>query len=91
MSNNPLDAAKGFLGNLADKAGDVTESVKQKAGEVGESLKDKAEDLIGEENMQKVSDVLNTDVGVIAKNTIDKTEDEVEKVTGIDLDGKPGA
>jgi ElaB/YqjD/DUF883 family membrane-anchored ribosome-binding protein len=89
MSNNPTD--KGFLGNLMDKASEVAESVKHKAGEVGESLKDKAEDLIGEENVQKVSNVLNTDVGVIAKNTLDKAEDGVEKVTGIDLDGKPGA
>jgi ElaB/YqjD/DUF883 family membrane-anchored ribosome-binding protein len=89
MSNDPTD--KGFLGNLMDKAGEMAENVKQKAGEVGDVLKDKAEDLIGEENVQKVSNVLNTDVGEAAKNTLDKAEDAVEKVTGIDLDGKPGA
>jgi S-ribosylhomocysteine lyase LuxS involved in autoinducer biosynthesis len=78
--SNPLDAAKGFLGGL-----------QQKAGEVAEGLKDKVEDMVGEENVKKVTDVLNTDVGSAAKNALDKAEDAVEKVTGIDLDGKPGA
>jgi hypothetical protein len=84
MSNNPLDAAKGFLGNIQEKAGEM------------------AEGLIGEENLKKVTDALNTDVGAMAKdaagnvgdmakNAADKAEDVVEKVTGIDLDGKPGA
>lgn len=70
--------------NPLDKAKEMASNLQKQAGEM-------AENLIGEENIKKVSDVLNTDVGAAAMNALDKAEDVVEKVTGIDLDGKPGA
>jgi hypothetical protein len=79
-----MDAAKGFLGDL-----------QKKAGEVAEGLKDKVEDIVGEENVKKVSDALNTDVGAVAKDSAGKAVDALENLTGQDIDrdgdvgGKP--
>ena len=80
-----MDAAK-ILGDL-----------QKKAGEVAEGLKDKVEGVVGEENVKKVSDALNTDVGAMAKDSAGKAVDAVENLTGIDIDrdgdvgGKPKA
>ncbi|WP_103666640.1 hypothetical protein [Pseudanabaena sp. BC1403] len=67
--------------------GGFVSGLQQKAGEVAEGLKDKAEGVIGEENVKKVSDVLNTDVGVMAKDSAGKAVDALENLTGRDIDG----
>jgi predicted transcriptional regulator len=67
--------------------GGFVSGLQQKAGEVAENIKEKAEDVIGEENSKKVSDVLNTDVGVIARDSAGKAVDGLEKLTGRDIDG----
>ncbi|CAN1210281.1 CsbD family protein [Tumidithrix helvetica PCC 7403] len=82
MSEEKKEGLSGFVSGL-----------QQKAGEFAEGIKDKVEDVVGEENLKKVTDVLNTDVGEIAKDAVDKTgdalgdlkekaEDVFEKVTG---------
>jgi hypothetical protein len=45
-----------------DKAGDVLGDMKDKAGDVAEGLEDKLEDVVGEENVKKAKNILNTDV-----------------------------
>jgi len=67
--------------------GGFVSGLQQKVGEVAEGLKEKAEGVIGEENVKKVSDVLNTDVGVMAKDSAGKAVDALENLTGRDIDG----
>jgi hypothetical protein len=67
--------------------GGFVSGLQQKAGEVAEGLKEKAEGAIGEENVKKVSDVLNTDVGAMAKDSAGKAVDALENLTGRDIDG----
>ncbi|OYQ62719.1 hypothetical protein B9G53_20605 [Pseudanabaena sp. SR411] len=67
--------------------GGFVSGLQQKAGEVAEGIKDKVEGAIGEENAKKVSDVLNTDVGAIAKDSAGKAVDALENLTGRDIDG----
>jgi hypothetical protein len=67
--------------------GGFVSGLQQKAGEVAEGLKEKAEGAIGEENVKKVSDVLNTDVGAMAKDSAGKAVDALESMTGRDIDG----
>ena len=67
--------------------GGFVSGLQQKAGEVAEGIKDKVEGAIGEENVKKVSDVLNTDVGAIAKDSTGKAVDTLENLTGHDIDG----
>ncbi len=67
--------------------GGFVSGLQQKAGEVAEGIKEKAQDVVGEENAKKVSDVLNTDVGAIAKDSAGKAVDALEKLTGRDIDG----
>ncbi len=67
--------------------GEFVSGLQQKAGEVAEGIKEKAEGAIGEENVKKVTDVLNTDVGVMAKDSAGKAVDALENLTGRDIDG----
>ncbi|MCY7331961.1 MAG: hypothetical protein LH649_04735 [Pseudanabaena sp. CAN_BIN31] len=67
--------------------GGFVSGLQQKTGEVAEGIKEKAQDVIGEENSKKVSDVLNTDVGAIARDSAGKAVDGLEKLTGRDIDG----
>jgi hypothetical protein len=67
--------------------GGFVSGLQQKAGEVAEGIKGKVEGAIGEENVKKVSDVLNTDVGAIAKDSAGKAVDALENLTGRDIDG----
>ena len=75
--------------------GGFVSGLQQKAGEIAEGIKDKVEDIVGEENFKKASDVLNTDVGDIAKDSTGKAFDALENATGRDIDsdgdigGKP--
>ena len=52
-----------------------------------QALKDQAEKVVGEENVKKVTDVLGTDVGAIAKDSTGKAIDALETATGRDIDG----
>lgn len=67
--------------------GGFVSGLQQKAGEIVEGIKDKVEDIVGEENFKKASDVLNTDVGDMAKDSAGKAVDAVENVAGRDIDG----
>ncbi|WP_055077049.1 hypothetical protein [Pseudanabaena sp. 'Roaring Creek'] len=67
--------------------GGFVSGLQQKAGEVAEGIKDKVEGVVGEENLKKVTDVLNTDVGAVAKDSAGKAIDALETVTGRDIDG----
>lgn len=65
---NPLEMAGEMLGNLKERAEDVM-------ADVAEGAENLAEGLVGEETVEKVKSVMNTDVGVIAENLKDKAED----------------
>ena len=67
--------------------GGFMSGLQQKAGELADGLKDKVEGVVGEENMKKVTDTLNVDVGVMAKDSAGKALDALETATGQDLDG----
>ncbi|NUN65629.1 hypothetical protein HCU40_12915 [Pseudanabaena biceps] len=67
--------------------GGFVSGLQQKASEIAQGITDQVENVVGEENLKKVTDVLNTDVGVAAKNSAGKAVDAVENVTGRDLDG----
>ncbi|ELS30795.1 MULTISPECIES: hypothetical protein [Pseudanabaena] len=67
--------------------GGFVSGLQQKAGEVAEGIKDKVEGVVGEENLKKVTDVLNTDVGAVAKDSAGKAIDALETATGRDIDG----
>jgi hypothetical protein len=67
--------------------GGFVSGLQQKAGEIAEGLKDQAEKVVGEENVKKVTDVLGTDVGEIAKDSTGKAIDALETATGRDIDG----
>ncbi|MBD2187162.1 hypothetical protein [Pseudanabaena mucicola] len=67
--------------------GGFVSDLQEKAGEVAENVKGKVEDVVGKENVQKVSDVLNTDVGAIAKDSASKAVHGLENLTGRDIDG----
>jgi ubiquinone biosynthesis protein UbiJ len=93
MSEEKQEGLGGFVSGLQQKAGEFAEGLKDKLDDVAEVITDKVEDVVGEENLKKVTDVLNTDVGVIARDAVDKTgdvlgdlkekaEDAFEKVTG---------
>lgn len=76
---NVMGAAGGFLQNLKDKAEDAVEVVKDKAEDAvaaakegTDGLVDKAEAMIGEDNIKKATDFLNTDVGAIAGDLSEK-------------------
>jgi len=77
--------------------GGFVSNVQKQAGELAENIKDKVEDIVGEEKVKKATDFLNTDVGVIARDSSGKAIDAVENVAGRDLDrdsdigGKPQA
>ena len=77
--------------------GGFVSGLQQKAGEIAEAVKDKVEDVVGEENLKKATDVLHTDVGAIAKDSAGKAVDALETATGKDIDndgdigGKPSA
>ncbi|PZV19541.1 MAG: hypothetical protein DCF20_00565 [Pseudanabaena sp.] len=83
MSEEQKSGLGGFVSGLQQKAGEVAEGIKDKA----EEIKGKVEGAIGEENVKKVSDVLNTDVGAIAKDSAGKAVDALENLTGRDIDG----
>ena len=76
MSTEKESGIGGFVGDL-----------QKKAGEIAETVKDKVEDVVGAENVAKVSNVMNTDVGAIAKDTAGKAVDALENLTGRDIDG----
>jgi len=84
MSEEQKSGFSGFVSN-----------VQKQAGEIAENIKDKVEDIVGEEKVKKATDFLNTDVGVIARDSSGKAMDAVENVAGRDLDndgdigGKP--
>ncbi len=86
MSEEQKSGFGGFISN-----------VQKQAGELAENIKDKVEDIVGEEKVKKATDFLNTDVGVIARDSSGKAIDAVENVAGRDLDrdgdigGKPQA
>ncbi len=67
--------------------GGFVSGLQQKAGEMGGAIKDKIEGVVGEENLKKVTDTLNTDVGVLAKEGAGKAMDAIESLVGKDLDG----
>lgn len=67
--------------------GGFVSGLQQKAGEIAQGISDKVEDVVGEENFKKVSDVLNTDVGAVAKDSANKAVDAAENLTGRDLNG----
>lgn len=67
--------------------GGFVSGLQQKASELSEGLKDQVEKVVGEENLKKVTDVLNTDVGAIAKDSTGKAIDALETATGRDIDG----
>ncbi|PZU95123.1 MAG: hypothetical protein DCE90_13635 [Pseudanabaena sp.] len=67
--------------------GGFVSGLQQKASEIAQGISDKVEDVVGEENLKKVTDVLNTDVGAVAKDSAGKAVDAVENLTGRDLDG----
>ncbi len=67
--------------------GGFVSGLQQKAGELADGIKEKVEDAVGEENMKKVTDVLNTDVGAVAKDSASKAVDALESLTGRDIDG----
>jgi hypothetical protein len=76
MSSEPNAGLGGFVSGL-----------QQKAGEIAEGFKVQAEKVVGEENVKKVTDVLGTDVGAIAKDSSSKAIDALETATGRDIDG----
>jgi hypothetical protein len=67
--------------------GGFVSGLQQQAGAVAEGLKEKAEGAIGADNVKKVTDVLNIDVGVMAKDSAGKAVDALESMTGRDIDG----
>ncbi|OIP75556.1 MAG: hypothetical protein AUK48_07280 [Oscillatoriales cyanobacterium CG2_30_44_21] len=67
--------------------GGFVSGLQQKAGEIAQGISDKVEDVVGEENFKKVTDVLNTDVGAVAKDSASKAVDAAENLIGRDLDG----
>jgi hypothetical protein len=67
--------------------GGFVSGLQQKAGEVAEGLKEKAEGVVGADNVKKVTDTLNMDVGVMAKDSAGKAVDALENLTGRDIDG----
>lgn len=67
--------------------GGFVSGLQQKAGELADGLKEKVEGVVGEENVKKVTDVLNTDVGAVAKDSAGKAVDALESLTGRDIDG----
>jgi hypothetical protein len=67
--------------------GGFVSGLQQKAGEVAEGLKEKAEGVVGADNVKKVTDTLNMDVGVMAKDSAGKAVDALESMTGRDIDG----
>jgi hypothetical protein len=67
--------------------GGFVSGLQQKAGEIAGGLKDKVETVVGEENIKKATDVLNTDIGAIAKDSAGKAIDALEIATGRDIDG----
>jgi hypothetical protein len=67
--------------------GGILENVKEGAAKLGDAIKDKVEGVVGEENLKKATDVLNTDVGAMAKDTAESAVNALENLTGRDLDG----
>jgi hypothetical protein len=67
--------------------GGFVSGLQQKAGELADGIKGKVEGVVGEENVKKVTDVLNTDVGAVAKDSANKAVDALESLTGRDIDG----
>jgi hypothetical protein len=67
--------------------GGFVSGLQQKAGELADGIKEKVEGVVGEENVKKVTDVLNTDVGAVAKDSANKAVDALETLTGRDIDG----
>ncbi|NJK35868.1 MAG: hypothetical protein HC919_13545 [Oscillatoriales cyanobacterium SM2_2_1] len=72
--------------------GELLENVKEGAAKVTDAVKDKVENVVGEENLKKVTDVLTTDVGELAKDTASSAVDALENLTGKDInqDGTVG-
>ncbi|MFZ4666213.1 MAG: hypothetical protein ACOYME_07290 [Prochlorotrichaceae cyanobacterium] len=80
--------------NLGKLVTDLQGTVDAVAG----SVKEKLEAVVGEETVKKVTDILNTDVGVVAKDSVeqagtvladmqDKATDALENALKRDLDG----
>jgi hypothetical protein len=67
--------------------GGFVSGLQQKASDLADGLKEKVEGVVGEENLKKVTDVLNTDVGAVAKDSTGKAVDALESLTGRDIDG----
>lgn len=67
--------------------GGFVSGLQQKAGELADGIKEKVEGVVGEENVKKVTNVLNTDVGAVAKDSANKAVDALESLTGRDIDG----
>jgi predicted transcriptional regulator len=76
----------------------LVSGLQQKADAVAASVKEQLENVVGEETVAKVADVLNTDVGAMAQESVeqaetalgdlkDKATDALEKLTHKDLDG----
>lgn len=66
-SKSPLESAGEMLGDLTEQAQAVL-------GDLAENAEKMADSVLGEENVDKVKEVLNTDVGVLAKDLLDKVQ-----------------
>lgn len=72
---------------MSENLSGFVSGLQQQAEAAIASVKDKLEDVVGEETVAKVADVLNTDVGVIAQDSVERATDALENLTHRDLDG----
>ncbi len=83
---------------MNENLGKLVTDLQHTADAVAGSVKEKLEAVVGEETVKKVTDILNTDVGVIAQESAeqagtvladmqDKATDALENVLHRDLDG----
>ena len=72
---------------MNENLGGLVSGLQKQAEAAAASVKEKLEAVVGEENVAKVVDVLNTDVGAIAQDSVERATDALENLTHKDLDG----
>lgn len=68
---SPLDSAGEMLGNLQEQAQSVI-------GDLAENAEKLADSVLGAEKVDEIKAVLNTDVGVLAQDLMDKVQGKDE-------------
>lgn len=66
-SKSPLESAGEILGNLQEQAEAVL-------GDLATTAENMADSVLGEETVDKVKEVLNTDVGELAQDLLEKVQ-----------------